>query len=206
MAITKRDIPAIMSSTLVFATHNAHKASEIRALLPTGTQLLTLDDANILEDIPETGTTLVENALLKARYIYNTYKLNCFADDTGLEVDALNAEPGVYSARYAGKPSNSENNISLLLHNMLDKENRKAHFKTVIALIIEGREHLFEGMVEGQILYARKGSGGFGYDPIFLPDGYDISFAEMSLDAKNAISHRGRALKQMMQFLQEGNK
>ncbi len=186
---------------LVFATNNEHKIKEIREMLSEKFILVSLDQIGCSDDIPETSDTIEGNASQKARYIYEKYGLNCFADDTGLEVEALNMEPGIYSARYAGPQRNSEDNIDKLI-NELDKiKNRKARFRTVISLIIDGKETLFEGIVNGNILEERKGKKGFGYDPIFQPEGYNLSFAEMDLNEKNKISHRGRAIEKLISFL-----
>lgn len=186
---------------LVFATNNRHKVDEVQKMLPESIQLLTLAQVNIDEDIPEDFPTLEGNALQKARYIYEKYGFSCFADDTGLEVEALNYEPGVYSARYAGEQRCSEDNIDKVLANLGNEVNRKACFRTVIALILDGKEYLFEGRVDGDILTERHGSEGFGYDPVFRPEGFNESFAEMALEAKNAISHRGRAVAKLVDFL-----
>lgn len=188
---------------LVFATGNVNKAEEIRSMLPEGTELLTLKDLDLTEDIPETSPTLEGNAILKANYIVEHFGLDCFADDTGLELISLNNEPGVYSARYAGEQRNSEDNMDLLLKNLQGKEDRSAQFRTVIALHLEGQMHTFEGIVTGKIIEEKRGEKGFGYDPIFVPDGYTTTFAEMSMDEKNKISHRGRAFKKMFDFLNE---
>lgn len=186
---------------LVFATNNEHKINEIREMLSDKFILVSLDQIGCNDDIPETSDTLEGNASQKARYIFEKYGLNCFADDTGLEVEALDMAPGVYSARYAGPQRNSEDNIEKLL-NELDKiKNRKARFRTVISLIIDGQETLFEGIVNGNILEERKGGKGFGYDPVFQPEGYDLSFAEMDLNEKNKISHRGLAIAKLTSYL-----
>ena len=185
----------------VFATNNAHKLEEVKALLSDKIELLSMKDIKCSADIPETETTLEGNALLKARYIYKKYHINCFADDTGLEVEALNGAPGVYSARYAGEEHNSEANMKKLLHELEGVENRKAQFRTIFALIIEGKEHLFEGIVKGEIIKQRKGNAGFGYDPIFVPEGYTQTFAEMGSEEKNKISHRAKAVGKLCKFL-----
>ena len=182
---------------IVFATGNRNKLKEVQALVGPRVELSTPADHGITEDIPENQPTLEGNALQKARYIYEKTGLNCFADDTGLEVEALGGEPGVFSARYAavngaGEGHSSEANMALLLDRLAGVENRRARFRTVFALILDGREHLFEGVVEGVITSARTGSDGFGYDPIFRPTGYDQTFAEMPLSLKNSISHRAR--------------
>ncbi len=187
---------------LVFATHNTNKLKEIQTLLKnTQFNIKGLQQIGCTEDIAETGNTLEENALIKARYVYTKYNVNCFSDDTGLEIDALNGEPGVYSARYAGDSCNANDNINKVLQNLTGVNNRTARFKTVIALIINGKEYSFEGKVEGEITLARQGEKGFGYDPIFKPIGYPITFAEMTLEEKNKISHRGRAIKKLISFL-----
>ena len=186
---------------LVFATNNQHKLQEIQSLLSDSIELLSLKDINFEDEIPEDQDTLEGNASQKAFYIYNNYGVNCFGDDTGLEVEALNGAPGVYSARYAGEEKNSEKNMSLLLENLHEIKNRKARFRTVISLVIEGRELQFEGVVDGQILYERRGTTGFGYDPVFQPLESDRSFAEMSMDEKNMISHRGRAVQKLVEYL-----
>ena len=188
---------------LIFATNNSHKITEIQGILGTSIKLKNLNDIKCIEDIPETGTTLETNAAQKSFYIYNRYHVNCFADDTGLEVDVLNGAPGVYSARYAGEQRDASDNISKLLNDLKDVENRKARFRTIISLIINGAEYQFEGVVEGRITSTQSGSKGFGYDPIFVPDGYDITMAEMDLHEKNKISHRARAIKKMVQFLNQ---
>ena len=186
---------------LVFATNNKHKLEEMRAILGGKVELLSLTDIDCHDDIPETADTLEGNALIKARYIYDKYGCSCFADDTGLEVDALGGEPGVYSARYAGENNDSEANMRKLLQNLTGKSERSAQFRTVIALIIEGEEFLFDGIVRGRISKERMGSAGFGYDPIFIPDGYEESFAQMAAEQKNAISHRSRAAAALNEYL-----
>lgn len=186
---------------LVFATNNRHKLEEVAAKIKGEFKLLTLNDIGCTDDIEETGTTFKENASIKSHYIYQKYKLNCFGDDSGLEIDALNGEPGVYSARYAGEHGNHAANISKVLQNLTGETNRKARFRTVISLIWNGEEHFFDGTVEGQIRTDTSGTAGFGYDPIFEPDGYNITFAEMSLEQKNSISHRARAIDQLISFL-----
>ena len=184
---------------LIFATNNAHKLQEVSALLPT--EILSLNDINCHDDIPETADTLEGNALLKARYVYEKFGFDCFADDTGLEVEALDNAPGVYSARYAGEQKNAEDNMNKLLLELQKKSNRKARFRTVIALILDGKEYLFEGEVKGTIEKEKRGNEGFGYDPIFTPDGYDKTFAELSIETKNTISHRGLAVAKLIDFL-----
>ena len=187
---------------LVFATNNAHKLEEIRAILGDKVEILSLNDIDCHADIPETADTLQGNAVLKAQYIYDNYGLDCFADDTGLEVEALNGAPGIYSARYAGgEGHDSEANMKKLLSEMQDKDNRKARFRTVICLIEDGKEHFFEGIVNGSIIRERKGGAGFGYDPVFVPDGYSETFAEMGNDEKNKISHRARAVQKLCEYL-----
>ncbi len=191
---------------LVFATNNRHKLDEVSAKLNGAIQLLTLNDIGCYDDIEETGTTFKANASIKSHHVYAEYKLNCFGDDSGLEIDALNGEPGVYSARYAGAHGNHAANISKVLDNLKGETNRKARFRTVISLIWNGEEHFFEGSVEGSIRQELSGSGGFGYDPIFEPAGYNITFAEMSMEEKNAISHRAKAMEQLITFLNEAGK
>ena len=186
---------------LVFSTGNLNKANEIKSLLPEDTELLTLKDLDLEDDIPETAPTLEGNAKLKAKYVVEHYNIDCFADDTGLEVYCLNNEPGVLSARYAGEQKSSEDNIKLLLSRLIEKNDRRARFRTVIALHLDGNLHTFEGIVEGKIIHEKRGEKGFGYDPIFVPDGYDITFAEMSLNEKNMISHRAKAFAKMIEFL-----
>lgn len=200
---------------IVFATNNKHKLDEVRNILGEGFEVVSLSEIGCTEDIPETGNTLKENAQQKAEYIYNKYGIPCFADDTGLEVESLNGEPGIYSARYAainnaGEGHDSEANMAVLLQKLSGKENRKAHFKTVICLILspltgelEGSPTplFFEGIVEGEITTVRSGAEGFGYDPIFKPEGYDKTFAELGNDIKNGISHRARAVAKLAAFL-----
>ena len=191
-----------MPLKLVFATNNRHKLDEVSNKIGDHFELLTLNDVGCSEDIEETGTTFEENAAIKSKYVYNRYHLNCFGDDSGLVIDALNGEPGVYSARYAGEHGNHAANIKKVLAKLEGVENRKARFVTVISLIWEGEEHIFEGIVEGIIRYETAGNGGFGYDPIFQPHGYNITFAEMSMEEKNKISHRARAMEKLIVFLQ----
>lgn len=186
---------------LVFATNNAHKLEEVAAKIAGKIELLSLDDIGCHDDIEETGNTFNENASIKSHYIYSKYRLNCFGDDSGLEIDALNGEPGVYSARYAGTHGNHVANMDKVLEKLRGITNRSARFRTVISLIWDGGEHFFEGTVEGSIRNERSGSGGFGYDPIFEPLGYAVTFAEMSMEEKNAISHRGRAVDKLVSFL-----
>jgi XTP/dITP diphosphohydrolase len=186
---------------LVFATNNGHKLQEVSAKIDGQIKLLSLEDIGCSDDIAETGLTFRENASIKSHYIFDKYKLNCFGDDSGLEIDALNGEPGVYSARYAGKHGDHDANIDKVLTKLGDTHNRKARFRTVISLIWNGEEHFFEGTVEGTIRHERAGKEGFGYDPIFQPDGYNITFAEMSLAEKNNISHRAIAVEKLIAFL-----
>ncbi|MBQ5635594.1 MAG: RdgB/HAM1 family non-canonical purine NTP pyrophosphatase [Alistipes sp.] len=188
---------------IIFATNNAHKLGEVQALLGDAFSLVTLRACGITEDIPETAPTLEGNALQKARYVYEHTGKSCFADDTGLEVDALGGAPGVHSARYATDGHDFAANNRLLLHNLEAESNRKANFRTVIALILDGEEFLFEGRVDGTITTTPSGNGGFGYDPLFVPEGYDITFADMSAEEKNAISHRGRAVAKLVEFLKD---
>lgn len=188
---------------LVFATNNRHKLDEVRAIVGDRVEVLSLNDIECHDEIPETADTLQGNALIKARYIYEKYGLDCFADDTGLEVEALSGEPGVYSARYAGEECSSEANMQKLLHNLTGKSNRNAQFRTVIALIINGEEKLFNGIVKGSITEEKRGDSGFGYDPIFIPEGFSESFAQMSSEQKNSISHRYRATEQLSNYLKE---
>ena len=186
---------------LVFATNNKHKLDEVRAIVGGEFEILSLNDIGCYDEIPETADTLQGNALIKARYIHEKYNVDCFADDTGLEVDVLDGAPGVYSARYAGEECCSEANMQKLLHNLTGKNNRNAQFRTVIALIIKGEEKLFNGIVKGTIAEEKKGDSGFGYDPIFIPEGYSESFAQMSSEAKNSISHRYRATRELGNYL-----
>ena len=186
---------------LVFATNNQHKLEEVSAILGNSIELLSLKDINCDTDIPETADTLEGNALLKAQYIYNNFGINCFADDTGLEIEILNNEPGVYSARYAGENKNPEANMLKVLDNLREKENRKARFRTVIALILNGKKYLFEGIINGKITNSKQGSAGFEYDPIFMPEGYNETFAELGNNIKNKISHRALAINKLSDFL-----
>lgn len=188
---------------IVFATNNAHKLGEVSQVVGDKFQLVTLRECGITEDIPENEATLEGNALAKARYVYSRTGLNCFADDTGLEVDALGGEPGVRSARYATDGHDDEANKCLLLERMQGVESRAAQFRTAVALILDGKEYLFEGIVRGEIATEEHGEGGFGYDPLFFPEGGDKTFAEMSAEAKNEISHRGRAVRKLAEFLQK---
>ena len=191
----------MMKKKLVFATNNAHKLEELRSILGGTIEILSLADINCHADIPETADTLEGNARQKSLFIYEHYGLDCFADDTGLEVECLNGAPGVYSARYAGEGHDSQANMEKLLGEMKDKTNRKARFRTVISLIEKGEEHQFEGIVNGRIIEQKKGDAGFGYDPIFQPDGYDETFAELGNEIKNKISHRARAVASLCEYL-----
>lgn len=186
---------------LLFVTHNAHKSKEVKSIVANNFEIINLSDINFFEEIPETGNTFKENALQKAKYLHDKLGCNCFADDTGLEVEALNGEPGVYSARYAGEPSNSQRNIEKLLKNLNGKENRKAQFTTVIAVILNNETYFFEGAISGQIIECQRGEGGFGYDSIFIPDGYDKTFAELPAEVKNSISHRAVAMQKFKDFI-----
>jgi XTP/dITP diphosphohydrolase len=186
---------------LVFASNNKNKIQEIQSILNGSIQLLSLEEIGCQEEIPETADTIEGNAILKANYVTEKYGYDCFADDTGLEVQALNGEPGVYSARYAGEQRNSDDNMNKLLDGLSDKEDRSAQFKTVIALNIKGEQHLFTGIAKGDIVLEKTGNHGFGYDPIFKPENYDETFAELSSDIKNKISHRAKATKQLIDFL-----
>ncbi len=185
---------------LIFATNNRHKLTEVGQILGDKLELVTLAECGITEDIPETSPTIEGNALQKARYVWERTHQNCFADDTGLEVEALNGAPGVRSARYATDGHDFDANVTLLLKNLEGCENRSARFRTVVALIIDGEEYTFEGIVNGRITTERSGDGGFGYDPVFVPDGEELTFAEMSPEAKNAISHRGRAIARLAEW------
>ena len=188
---------------IVFASSNKNKIFEIQSILPETIQILSLEDIGCLEEIPETSTTIEGNAIIKANYVTSKYGYDCFADDTGLEVAVLNGAPGVFSARYAGEQRNSDDNMNKLLHALSDKSNRKAQFKTVIALNINGKQELFTGIAEGEITLEKTGTKGFGYDPIFQPIGYEETFAELSLEIKNEISHRGKATQKLINFLKK---
>ncbi len=191
---------------LVFATNNPHKLDEIRSILGSKIEILSLKDINCNADIPETASTLEGNALIKARYVYDNYKLDCFADDTGLEVEALNGLPGVHTARYAYPDRHDpEANMLKLLDALKEKNNRNARFRTVIALIEKGEEHLFEGTVDGVISHTKSGNQGFGYDPIFVPQGQQQTFAELGEEIKNSMSHRARAAQKLAQYLADNN-
>ena len=187
--------------TLVFASNNEHKIIEIKSLLGDSFKLLSLSDVNITEDIPEKEPTIEGNALAKARYVFNATGLNVFADDTGLEINALNGQPGVHSARFAGEMKDSSANIEKVFSMLQGKEERKARFVTVIALILDKKEYLFEGIVDGEIITEKRGIGGFGYDPVFMPEGKKLTFAQMGLTEKNTISHRARAFEKLKEFL-----
>ncbi|MBQ1951351.1 MAG: RdgB/HAM1 family non-canonical purine NTP pyrophosphatase [Alistipes sp.] len=191
---------------IIFATNNAHKLSEVQAVLGEGFELVTPRMCGVEEEIPETAETLEGNASQKSYYLYDRTGLDCFADDTGLEVEALGGEPGVHSARYATDGHDFAANNRLLLKNLEGKENRRARFRTVISLIEGGEEHLFEGIVEGRIIDHESGEEGFGYDPLFVPDGFDRTFAEMTAEEKNAVSHRGRAVRKLVAYLHEKQK
>ncbi len=186
---------------LIFATQNQNKAKEIQKLLPSSIQVKTLAEIGCLDDIPETSSTLEGNANQKSTYVVENFKVNCFADDTGLEIDALNGAPGVYSARYAGAQKNSDDNMDLVLEKLEGESNRKAQFRTVISLIINGEEKQFEGIASGEITLSKSGESGFGYDPIFRPTGYEQTFSEMSMEEKNKISHRGIAVRKLVDYL-----
>lgn len=191
---------------LIFATQNRHKLNEVSAILGKDIELVSLPDLDFHDELPETHATLEENAEEKSRFVYNRFKSNCFAEDTALEVKALLGAPGVYSARYAGEGKNSDDNINLLLHQLGGEKNRRARFRTVISLILEGKNHFFEGITEGTISAGRCGEGGFGYDPVFIPEGHVLSYAEMPPELKNKISHRRKAFEKMNAFLHEAGK
>ncbi len=190
---------------LVFATSNLNKIKEVAEILSRKSQfeVIPMSKIGLIEDIPETSPTIEGNALQKARYLHNRYQVNCFAEDTGLEIESLNGAPGVLSARYAGEERNAEANMQLVLDKLSSKENRKARFKTVIALIINSKEYIFEGIIEGRIDKVKSGKGGFGYDPIFIPDGYNQSFGVLDSSIKNKISHRGKAMVKLVAFLEQ---
>ena len=188
---------------LVFASNNKNKIQEIQALVPNIIQIVSLEEIGCIEDIPETADTIEGNAILKANYVTEKYGFDCFADDTGLEVDALNSAPGVYSARYAGEQKDANDNMDKLLSELKDESNRKANFKTVIALNLNGKQNLFTGIINGKIIEEKIGTNGFGYDPIFVADGFDKTFAELSMEEKSTISHRGIAVKELIFFLQK---
>ncbi|PIF01962.1 MAG: non-canonical purine NTP pyrophosphatase, RdgB/HAM1 family [Paludibacter sp.] len=186
---------------IIFATHNQHKLEEVQTILKKEYNVIGLNSLNFDEEIEETGTTLEKNAQLKAETIFNKFQINCFADDSGLEIEALNGEPGIFSARYAGEPADSQKNMQKVLDKMQNISNRKAKFRTVIAYKTKEKILFFEGSVEGQILTEKRGNGGFGYDPIFMPKGYDKSFAELSSEEKNRISHRAIAIKKFINYI-----
>lgn len=186
---------------LVFASNNQNKIKEIQQLVPSTIQILSLEDIGCTVDIPETADTIEGNAKLKANFVTEHYGYPCFADDSGLEIDILNGEPGVYSARYAGSQKNDNDNLNKVLEQLENQSNRKANFKTVIALNLNGEQHLFTGIINGTIIEEKKGTNGFGYDPIFVADGYTQTFAELSMEEKSAISHRAKAVKQLIEFL-----
>lgn len=186
---------------LVFASNNKNKIAEIQQLIGDKFEIVSLEDIGCTEDIPETAETIEGNAMLKAQYVYDKYGLSCFADDTGLEIDALQGEPGVYSARYAGEQKNADDNMALVLQKLENKTNRSAQFKTIIALNFGSEHFLFEGIVKGTITPVKRGNEGFGYDPIFQPEGFDVTFAEMSMQQKATISHRGKAVEKLVNFL-----
>ncbi|MFM7894775.1 MAG: non-canonical purine NTP diphosphatase [Flavobacterium sp.] len=188
---------------LVFASNNKNKIQEIQALVPNTIQIVSLEEIGCTEDIPETADTIEGNAILKANYVTEKYGYDCFADDTGLEVETLNGAPGVYSARYAGEQKDANDNMDKLLSELKDKSNRKANFKTVIALNLNGKQNLFTGIINGKIIEEKIGSNGFGYDPIFVADGYEKTFAELTMEEKSTISHRGIAVKELILFLQK---
>ncbi len=190
---------------LIFATQNQNKVKELQQLMPSHIELLSLKDINCNDDIPETAPDLQGNASQKSDYVVKKFKVDCFADDTGLEIEALNNEPGVLSARYAGPQKDSNDNMDLVLDNLKNKPNRKARFRTVISLVLDGKEHMFEGEAQGEIIAEKCGVDGFGYDPIFKPEGHEITFAEMSLEDKNKISHRGKAVRKLISFLESYN-
>ena len=192
-----------MSRKLVFATHNAHKVDEVRAILPASVELVGPAALGCHDEIPETGETLRDNALQKVQYIHDRFGVDCFADDTGLEVEALDGAPGVYSARYAGEPADFAKNRTKLLAALTGISNRRAQFRTVVSLILNGETHFFEGIVTGRIIAEERGVGGFGYDSLFVPDGYDKTFAELPAATKNSISHRARAMAQLTDFLMQ---
>jgi XTP/dITP diphosphohydrolase len=191
---------------IVFATNNINKIKEIQSMLPESIEIISLESIGCFEEIPETADTIEENAIMKANYVTDKYGFDCFADDTGLEVDALNGEPGVYSARYAGEQRSSEDNMDKLLLNLQGKGNRNAQFKTVITLNLNGEQYLFTGIARGEITLEKNGNQGFGYDPIFRPENYQETFAQLSLETKNRISHRGKATQELIAFLNKNRK
>lgn len=191
---------------IVFATNNTNKIFEIQSMLPKSIEIISLESIGCHEEIPETADTIEGNAIMKANYLTEKYGYDCFADDTGLEVEALGGEPGVYSARYAGEQKLAEDNMDKLLLNLENSTNRNAQFKTVIALNLQGKQYLFTGIAQGEIISEKKGTQGFGYDPIFRPEGYQETFAQLSLETKNAISHRGKATRELIAFLNQNPK
>ena len=199
--MTLANLPINPNMKLVFATNNKHKIEEVQNLLKNDFQILGLEDIGCDEELAETGNTLEENAFQKAKYVFDKYDVNCFADDTGLEIETLNGKPGVYSARYAGEEKNAEKNIEKVLKELTEKQNRNAYFKSIISLIIKEQHYSFEGIVNGKISTKKIGNSGFGYDPIFIPDGFEKSFAQMTLEEKNKISHRAIAVKKLVVFL-----
>ncbi len=188
---------------IVFATNNAHKLTEVKALAKNFAEIVSLNEIGCSDEIPETGTTLEHNASQKSRYIFEKFHIDCFADDTGLEIEALDGRPGVYSARYAGEGCSFEDNVNKVLTELSGEPNRNSCFRTVISLILNGKEYFFEGRIDGKIIESKSGTGGFGYDPIFIPNGHIQTFAEMPLDLKNRISHRGLAMKKMIEFFEK---
>lgn len=194
-----------LTMQLICATHNKNKIKEIIELIPSSYNLKSLSDIGCSNEIPETGETMNENALIKAQFVSDNYKVNCFADDSGLEAEALNGAPGVFSARYAGEPKNDLNNIHKLLSELKGKSNRNAQFRTVIALILNRKNYFFEGIIKGKITNEMMGNNGFGYDPVFIPDGYEKTFAQMDLETKNKISHRAIAVQKLVEFLKINN-
>ena len=198
-------ISKLLYMKLVFASNNKNKIQEIQALVPNTIQIVSLEEMGCFEDIPETADTIEGNAILKANYVTQKYGYDCFADDTGLEVEALNGAPGVYSARYAGQKKDANDNINKLLSELKNNTNRKAIFKTVIVLNLNGKQNLFTGIINGKIIKEKIGTNGFGYDPIFVADGYEKTFAELSMEEKSTISHRGIAVKQLIEYFMKNN-
>ena len=186
---------------LVFATHNLNKLKEVKEMVPEGIEILSLSDINCTEEIEETGTTLEENARIKVTYVKDHYGYDCFSDDSGLEIDSLNGAPGVYSARYAGEDKNNDNNIKKVWKNLKDKENKNGQFRTIIAADIKGKKSLFEGIIRGTLINEKRGNGGFGYDPIFVPTGHSKTFAELEKKVKNTMSHRAKAFSSFVKDL-----
>ena len=188
---------------IVFATNNKHKLKEVQQILGNKYEVLGLMDIGFEGDIPETGKTLKANASIKSGFVYEKFGLDCFSDDTGLEIEALDGRPGVYSARFAGEPGDAEKNIEKVLFELENKQNRKARFRTIVSLILDGEEHFFEGIINGKIIDEKRGEDGFGYDPVFIPDGYQLTFAEMPADEKNKISHRSKAVEKLVEYLKK---